>query len=71
MADYYSVLGITRQADDAAIKRAYKKLALKLHPDRCKEELAEEAFKRLEEAHRTLTTPTLRRDYNEQMAWWM
>ena len=43
----------------ADVKRAYKKLALKLHPDRCKEELAEEAFKRLEEAHRTLTTPTL------------
>ena len=55
----------------ADVKRAYKKLALKLRPDRCKEELAEEAFKRLEEAHRTLTTPTLRRDYNEQMAWWM
>ena len=69
---HYQSLGLKNTgASLEEVKRAYKKLALKLHPDRCKEELAEEAFKRLEEAHRTLTTPTLRRTYNEDMAWWM
>lgn len=45
--DYYSVLGVDRSADEDEIKKAYRKLALKLHPDKCQAPGAEEAFKGL------------------------
>ena len=43
--DYYSVLGVDRQADDKAIKTAYRKLARQYHPDVSKHPEAEEKFK--------------------------
>ena len=66
MSDYYSVLGITRQADDAAIKRAYKKLALQHHPDRNpnNREAATEKFKRVSEAYEILSDPQQRAAYD-------
>ena len=60
----YDVLGVPGGASSAEIKRAFHKLALRLHPDKSKEELAEEAFKRVEEAHRTLSDGRERRVYD-------
>merc|ERR1719222_1890148 len=53
--DYYDLLDVSREAGEDAIKRAYKKLALKLHPDKNKAPGAEEAFKKLSKAVQCLT----------------
>jgi len=52
--DYYEVLGLPRDADDRAIKDAFRTLALKYHPDRNKEPGAEERFKEIAEAYAVL-----------------
>ena len=53
--DYYDVLGVERGADEKAIKRAYKKLAMQYHPDRTKGDKAkEEKFKEIQEAYEIL-----------------
>lgn len=55
-ADFYKRLGVSRDADDDAIKRAYKKLALKHHPDRNKgSEDAAKKFKEVSEAYEVLS----------------
>ena len=61
--NHFEALGIGRDASSAEAKKAFHRLALKLHPDKNKQELAEEAFKRVEEAHRTLTDVKLRKAY--------
>ncbi|KAJ9449242.1 Protein HLJ1 [Diplonema papillatum] len=53
--DFYEILRLTRTAETAEINKAYKKLALKLHPDKCQEPRAEEAFKQVSRAYDTLT----------------
>ena len=62
--DYYEVLGVPRDADEKAIKDAFRTLALKYHPDRNKEPGAEERFKEIAEAYAVLSDPNKRKDYD-------
>ncbi len=62
--DYYEVLGVPRDADDKAIKRAYKRLAMKYHPDRNKDPDAEEKFKEIAKAYAILSDPQKRKMYD-------
>src|SRR6202790_3645530 len=63
--DYYEVLGVTRGADADAVKRAYRKLARKYHPDVSKEKNAESKFKELQEAYEVLRDPDKRAAYDQ------
>ena len=62
--DYYDVLGVGRDADQDEIKRAFRKLAFKLHPDRNKEPGAEERFKEISEAYAVLSDPQKKQQYD-------
>ncbi len=63
--DYYEVLGISRTATDDEIKKAYRKLAMKYHPDRNPDDkAAEEKFKDLGEAYEVLSDPDKRAAYD-------
>lgn len=63
--DYYEVLGVDRNADDATIKKAYRKLAMKYHPDRNPDDKeAEEKFKELGEAYEVLSNADKRAAYD-------
>ena len=63
--DYYEILGVSRDAGEGEIKKAYKSLALKYHPDRNPDdELAEEKFKEASEAYQVLVDPEKRRIYD-------
>lgn len=62
--DHYQVLGIARDADEAVVKKAYKKLALRLHPDRNCAAGAEAAFKRVSGAYLTLSNVDRRTHYD-------
>ncbi|MGB5082461.1 MAG: molecular chaperone DnaJ [Burkholderiales bacterium] len=63
--DYYEVLGVNRDADDETIKKAYRRLAMKHHPDRNPDNpKAEEQFKEAKEAYEVLTDPSKRAAYD-------
>jgi molecular chaperone DnaJ len=62
--DYYETLGIPRNADDAEIKKAYRNLARKFHPDVCKDQGAEEKFKQINEAYSVLSDEQKKRQYD-------
>lgn len=65
-SDYYKVLGVSRTATDADIVKAYRRLALKHHPDKNPDdrERAEDKFKRVTEAYEVLHDPDKRKDYD-------
>jgi curved DNA-binding protein len=62
--DYYEILGLTRGADADEVKRAYRKLARKFHPDVSKEKNAEERFKEVQEAYEVLRDSDKRAAYD-------
>lgn len=61
---YYDVLQVDRNVDQEALKRAYRKVALKVHPDRCKHEKATEAFQKVSHAYEVLSDENKRRQYD-------
>src|ERR1700760_1029078 len=63
--DYYAALGVAKDADASAIKKAYRKLARESHPDKNPgDAAAEERFKRISEAYDTLSDPEKRAQYD-------
>lgn len=62
---YYDVLGVSRDASQDEIKKAYRNLAKKYHPDICKEAGAEEKFKNINVAYDVLSDETKRRQYDQ------
>ncbi len=64
--DYYAILGLSPDADEQAIKQAYRKLARQYHPDvNPGDKKAEERFKEINEAYQALSDPERRRKYDE------
>ena len=63
--DYYSILGVKKEASAAEIKKAYRKLAMKYHPDHTKgDKSAEEKFKKISEAYAVLSDKDKRKEYD-------
>jgi curved DNA-binding protein len=69
--DYYDILGVSRTAGDAEIKKAFRKLAREFHPDVAKDKKrAEEKFKEINEAYEVLGDPDKRKKYDELGPGW-
>ncbi|MGD9224170.1 MAG: DnaJ C-terminal domain-containing protein, partial [Desulfobacteraceae bacterium] len=63
--DYYQILGVDKHASESQIKKAYRKLAMKYHPDHTKgDKNSEEKFKRISEAYAVLSDPEKRKQYD-------
>ena len=64
--DYYKLLGVSKNASEDEIKKAYRKLAMKYHPDHAKDDKsAEEKFKKISEAYAVLSDKEKRKQYDE------
>lgn len=69
--DYYSILGVERGASESDIKKAFRKLALKYHPDRNPDDKqAESRFKEISEAYEVLSDPEKRQKYDQFGRYW-
>jgi curved DNA-binding protein len=69
--DYYKVLGVSKNASQDEIKKAYRKLAVKYHPDKnAANKEAENKFKEINEAHEVLSDPEKRKKYDQLGANW-
>jgi len=64
MTSYYDILGVSPDANEADIKKAYRTLSLKYHPDRNPSEDAKEKIQKINEAYETLGDPALRKQYD-------
>ena len=63
--DYYKILGVDKKASSAEIKKAYRKLAMKYHPDHAKDDpAAEDRFKKISEAYAVLSDPEKKKQYD-------
>jgi molecular chaperone DnaJ len=62
--DYYQLLGVSRDCDQLEIKRAYRRLARRYHPDVCRDDGAEDRFKEISNAYAVLSDPEKRRRYD-------
>ncbi|XP_044132934.1 dnaJ homolog subfamily B member 1-like [Bufo gargarizans] len=63
--DYYKILGLSKGASEEDIKKAYRKQALKYHPDKNKDPGAEERFKEIAEAYDVLSDPKKREIFDK------
>ncbi len=63
--DYYDILGVTKSSSSSDLKSAYRKLALKWHPDKNKEPGAEAKFKEINEAYEVLSNPDKKAKYDQ------
>jgi len=69
--DYYEILGINKGASEAEIKKQFRKLALKYHPDKNPgDKVAEEKFKTISEAYEVLSDPEKRKKYDQFGQYW-
>ena len=70
MSEFYSLLGVARDASDADIKKAYRKMAMEYHPDRNPAPDAEARFKEFTEAYEVLRDPQKRAVYDRYSGVW-
>lgn len=63
--DYYKTLGIPKGSNEEEIKKAYRRMALRFHPDKNKDPSAEEKFKEIAEAYEVLSDPKKRVVYDQ------
>lgn len=70
--DYYAILGVSREASDEEIKKAFRRLAMQYHPDKATgdKKRAEEKFKEINEAYEVLSDPEKRRRYDQLGTQW-